>query len=79
MDIRQGIHITTGTWENKKQVTLPISLNHYSMGTISTNAIHQLEVASTTDKTPTGFKIHGAYNQGYPMNTEVDVIVIGVN
>lgn len=79
LGIRQGIHTITGRYDAKKQITLPIALKCYVLGTACTNSIHQMEAALVTDKTAAGFKLHGSYNEGYPWNVEADFIVIGFN
>ena len=53
---RQGIHTITGSYDAKKQITLPIALKCYVLGTACTNSIHQMEAALVTNKTAAGFK-----------------------
>ena len=79
MDIRQGIHVTTGTWSEKKQITLPISLSHYSLASVIIDGEHHVETAVISNKESAGFKIHGGFNQGYPLSAPADIIIIGVN
>ena len=56
LGIRQGIHTITGSYDAKKQITLPIALKCYVLGTACTNSIHQMEAALVTNKTAAGFK-----------------------
>ena len=77
--IIQGIRATTGTWQDKKRITLPISLNHYSLASVCTDSQYSMVVASVSSEDSTGFKVHGAYNGGYNVVVEADFVVIGFN
>ena len=79
LEYKQGIHVTTGTWSEKKQITLPISLSHYSLASVIIDGEHHVETAVISNKESAGFKIHGGFNQGYPLSAPADIIIIGVN
>lgn len=77
--IKQGISIVAGKWTSQVHVTLPVSLNHYSLAAVCTGGSHYMDNVAVVNKSNTGFNIYSAYNQGNEFPVLSDVLVIGFN